>query len=150
MRPWEQFIDETQKILELIKAGHTWMEYQPVQQGTDKFRSMYGGAGSTQVHLSIDCVQAACWVCAELSVPRAITGNTDHCILMAGKAPCHQNTIAQWECVNGEFTSNVWMGELTHFLSYKQLAELKKMNHMWSALDLDFLVYCTLAISYSP
>lgn len=32
------------------KAGHSWAEIQPVQQGLDKFQSIYGQADCPQVN----------------------------------------------------------------------------------------------------
>lgn len=96
-------------------------EIQPVQQGQDEFPSMYEQAGCTQVDLSIDCVQSACWNLLSQSVPTATNCGADECILTMGKSPHCQNTIVQWEGFPHPHCMS--MGKSSNFLLFNPLVE---------------------------
>lgn len=107
-----------------------WLElgFRAVIQGLTKIRSIYGQAGCTQVDLS--SLSGFSWM-------NSFASNNNYCILMAGKAPCHQNTIAQREWFPPS-TPNVWKGEsdfFTFFCSTHCLSKKKKKKiNVWPTL----------------
>lgn len=101
--------------MNIVQAGHRWIELWPVQQGPDNFRSIYS-YGTREVALTIDFTRTgllknfhSICVCSQLAA--ALIS-----VFSQQRSPCCQDTIY---CAAGRIlqsTSVVWMRESVPFL----------------------------------